>query len=442
MSTNATYSVTETQRGSLGTPNPSMYTNIVITNFIKEDVALIYRDGSHVVLPTVPYNCVYEHVVASIISFVGPTAVQHGGPVNYMPCKEITISRNLLEENGGGIYVPEMDFVVAFARNVSICKHPKTVNYEQQVTEAKDALKSQIENGTFTLLVNDPTKTLTKVYTELCGNILEICVTNQASLEDTPTLKIFYNDSGTITSRTVLIDEILKDEMAYIDNAPITFLAKSPEKAEEVAKATRFYSPAHFDAEVKRFRDEAEKRIAIAKTDCEIKLRRELDKVQTDLNAYEKLKVDYDKLKAVHESFVSEMQGVTEARKQKIESDNADVKEKKVEVEREKTEADKKMSDNDVKISDSKASSAAKEDNFKTWALVAGAVFPTLAIIAWKLFDKTTNAKYLPDNLSRPSATLHTDVGKPFSNLTFGGDGIYESYRAIAVEKVSSYFKR
>lgn len=440
MSTATTYQVTETQKGSLGTPNPSMYTNIVITNFIKEDVALIYRDGSYTILPTVLYNSVYEHVIANVISMVGPSAVQHGGQVNRLPCKEIVIPRNLLEENGGGVYVEEMDFVVAFARDVNICKHPKAIDYEQEVAEAKDSLRSQIENGTFTLLVNDPSKTLTKVYTELCGKIIEICVTNQAALNDDLTLKILYNDSGTITSRTVVINEILKDDMTYIDNAPITFLAKSPDKAAEIAKAQRLYTPAHFDAEAKRFKEEAEQRISVAKSEYEVKLQKELNKVKEDLDAYEKLKAEYEHLKAVHDAYVNEMQGVTEARKIKVEADNADVKEKKVEVEREKTEADRKMSDNDVKISDSKTSSAAKEDSFKTWALIAGAVLPTMAIIAWKLFDKTTSSKVITVPRFTSTTGISTRVNLP-SNLTIGGDGIYESYRTAAVEKVSSYLR-
>jgi len=445
MSANVTYSVTETKRGSLGSPNPSMYTAVSITNFVKEDIAIIYRDGSYAVLPTVPYNCVYEHVVANVISFVGPTAVQHGGPVNSLPCKEITISRNLLEENGGGVYVKELDFVVAFARNANVCKHPKAIDYEQQVTEAKDALRSQIENGTFTLLVNDPSKTLTRVYTELCGKILEIYVTNQATIDDDTTLKILYNDSGEIISKTVIVNEILKDDMAYIDNAPITFLAKTPEKAAEIAKASRFYTPAHFDAEAKRFKEEADKRIAIAKTDAELKIQREREKVQTELDEYEKLKLEYDRLKAVHDAYVAEVQGATEARKTKIESDNADVKEREVEVKREKTEADRRMSDNDVRMSEAKTSSAVKEDTFKTWVLIAGAVCPALAIIAWKIFDRQTSQKvgwsYRPPPASELGLRALRNLPR-YSNLTNPGDGIYESYKTVAVEKVSSYLKR
>lgn len=266
------------------------------------------------------------------------------------------------------VYVAEFDLLLCMPEDVEDYSHPyQQTTYENSLMLGLEQMEETIDNAPmFKVLANDPTNNFDQIFTLINNRVSKIPVTHLPGNDFELTLIIVVNSR--IQKEVINLNEFItgKENTYEFENRVIPFVTTSELTAQELGKSFRWITLSVLNETIAKKEVENKGELEAQAKSLNAKIS-ELTATITALKAQlVQLKSEKDDIEFKYNTIKADLAAATEMLKQK--------------AEREKYKTSQHISDNDVHISDTKASTASREAQFKTWHLYLAAI-PSVALL-------------------------------------------------------------
>jgi hypothetical protein len=289
---------------------PGWYQETLIVNSTNTDIYIVDIHNNKYCIPPTSYEYQNQYPNSVVIQYKvnngylqkNQFGYDQGG--NYY---QAILSLNDLEQNY--FYSSELNIVVTHKKFLSIVKHPQSIlDYQNQIKTTLSNVRSILNNPVFTVIVNDPHKTVDKLYMIVNNKMCSIPVTHY---EDQPAFcNIYYLTDSDVSYTDIVelsLDEILhssrgviknNDELYFIgDNETTVRNAYQTHKRKESEKITITEHEKIIKEEIEKTKDYYEQEIQRLKqinNNLKVEYQLQLNKLEHDVFRFQKQTKEYE----------------------------------------------------------------------------------------------------------------------------------------------------
>jgi len=290
--------------------------------------------------------------------------------------RRIVIRQEELEKQP--IFIKELNIVLTPSYNANYVKHPcESLDYTEAAIKAVASFTKAVDESiSITITANDPTNSVDKLYTAVCGTLFTIPVYHTYESSIIPQIIYTVKVADSVTVMTIDLRDWLKSTSPILipEQSILPFITRDKIIAEETLASYRTYSADEIDERLKKLASEYDAERSAVKETHEV----ELISLNNQLKRFKDLIAEKDHeitmLTAKYDSLSgSVMYGDLSQERllKKATLINANA-----------------ISENNVAIATTKASTTRMESDSKLWQIVAVAAVPILAAVAGVLIKK------------------------------------------------------
>jgi len=374
------YTVTDEQElPAILTTELAIYNEITIINNTSSDIAVIYSTGECKILPSYPSYIAQtlrkEVVIQERHGLDNLRNPRDGSPIK-LTGRRISVPQDEIVKHP--VFIKELNIVLTQGYNAKFVKHPcESIDYTEAAAKAVAEFSRAVDESiSITITANDPTRSIDKLYTAICGTLFTIPVFHSYDSSIIPQVIYTVKVADSVTVLTIDLGDWINSSSPILipDKNILPFITKSKIVAEETLETYRTYSADEIDDRLKKLTTEHETKYTELKYSHDVEtmglesqLKRLKDLLAERDHAITMLTAKYDSLSG------SILYG--------------DLNQERLMKKEVLTNA-KVVSENNVAIASTKASTTKLESDSKMWQIVAVAAVPILAAVAGIIIKK------------------------------------------------------
>ena len=361
------YKVQPTKRVSLAKSLTAYYQEMSILNSCGSTLIAVDARNNRYSIPPIQhaaYN-MGNSVTLSRRQIIGESKKTSGDDVIM---EGICVTVDYYEIKQSPVYVEEFDLLLCMPEDVEDYPHPyQQSSYENNLAIGLEKIAETLDNAPmFKVLANDPTNNFDQLFTLINNRVSKIPVTHMAGDDFELTLIIVVN--GKIQKEVINLNEFItgKENTYEFENRVIPFVTTSEVAANEMGKAFRWITMSVLNESLSKKDIEHKNELELQAKAFNAKITELTASITSLKSSIAQLKTEKDDIEFKYNSIKADLGASNDMMKHQ--------------TEREKYKAGQHISDNDVQISDTKADTAEKDNQLKTWHLVAAAA-PAVALL-------------------------------------------------------------